>query len=431
MFYGWWMVIASFFLYVYFGGTVGYGFTAFFNPIMTTFGWTRAEISLGFSLRSIEIGLLDPFIGMAIDRFGPRRAILLGITVAGLALVLLSRIRVLWELYAALMLLAVGTAFAAGIPQYTAIANWFLRRRSFAMGILSLGFGVSGVLVPIVALLIAGFGWRRTLLMVGIGLWLLGIPLAFVFRHRPEDYGLLPDGERLDPVPSGTSTTPSNKADVSSDAGLVTPTYAPGPELSVRESVASSALWLLMAFGSLLGLAQGALGLHEMPYLISIGISTELAALTMTGITVSSLIGRLGFAWLGDRYDKRRLLAVAASLQTIGILIFAAIQKPWHIIPFLLTYGPGYAGPIPLSPALQADYFGTRTFATLRGFMALSWVPSGFIAPLFAGWVCDVTGSYRLAWLVFAIAGAFAIPIAFVIRPPRQKPGPFDRGHAE
>lgn len=419
MFYGWWMVIASFFLFVYAGGTHGYGFTAFFDPILKEFGWTRAEMSLGFSLRSMEMGIIDPVIGLAIDRFGPRRAILLGAIIAGAAVVLMSRVGSLVEFYATLGLLALGAALAFGLPQYTAIANWFARRRSFTMGVLSVGYGVSGALVPILAVLIQSLGWRTTLVMVGIGLWILGIPLSFVFRHRPQDYGLLPDGD----VPV---TAPSRSRTVSSEAGdprgseVRAEVIMGGPELSVGEALRTSAFWLLIVFSSFMGLSHSAMGIHEMPYLVTIGIPVEMAALTMTGITLSSIIGRLGFSWLGDRYDKRYLLAIAAGLQNIGIVIFGVIQEPWHILLFLLTYGPGYAGPIPLTPALQADYFGAKTFATLRGIQALGWVFTGFVGPLFAGWVCDVTGSYRLAWLVFAFVGSVGIPVAFLIKPPLQ-----------
>jgi len=158
-------------------------------------------------------------------------------------------------------------------------------------------------------------------------------------------------------------------------------------ELSGKQSLRTRTFWMLALFNLFSGFSVTAIAVHEMPFLISVSISEKLAALTMLGITTSSLIGRLGFAWLGDIYDKRRLLAIAGILQTVGMFIFANIRSPWMIIPFLLTYGPGYGARFPLLPAMQADYFGTKTFASLRGLYALGFTIPGLIAPLFAGWV--------------------------------------------
>jgi len=165
------------------------------------------------------------------------------------------------------------------------------------------------------------------------------------------------------------------------------------------------------------GFSMTAIMVHEMPFLISVGISENLAGLTMLGITTCSLIGRLGFSWLGDTYDKRRLLVIAYALQTIGVFIFANISSPWMIVPFLLTFGPGYGAPIPLLPAIQADYFGTKAFASLQGLFALGWMIPGIIAPFLAGWIYDVRGSYYLAFIIFAVLCSFAIPAILATRP--------------
>jgi len=158
LFYGWWIVIGSFLLLVLTGGTALYGFTAFFNPISSELMWGSAAISFAFSLRSIEGGLLQPFIGLFIERVGVRKCIFAGLTLMGLSMFLLSRMTTLTMFYVGFLLLSLGFTMAAGIPQYTAVANWFKKRRSLALGLVTTGWGASGLMTPAIAMMIRFVG---------------------------------------------------------------------------------------------------------------------------------------------------------------------------------------------------------------------------------------------------------------------------------
>jgi MFS family permease len=159
---------------------------------------------------------------------------------------------------------------------------------------------------------------------------------------------------------------------------------------------------------------------HIVPYLESVGIPTAIAALSVTGMTVCSLIGRLGFGLFGDRGNKRHLIVLAIGLQTVGLVFFAFItrQTIWLLVAFLLSYGPGFGGPIPLWPALQADFFGTRNFGTIMGLLTLTSVVGGLASPIVAGWLFDVFGSYRTAWEISIFVTLPAIPLLLLNRPP-------------
>jgi MFS family permease len=150
----------------------------------------------------------------------------------------------------------------------------------------------------------------------------------------------------------------------------------------------------------------------------------------MMGITVFSLVGRLGLSWLGDLYSKKKLLILSAALQAVGVFIFANISSAWMIIPFLVFYAPGFGGPIPLLPAIQADYFGTRAFASVRGLMALGYTIPGIIGPWFAGWICDRQGSYKTAFLIYAAMTLLAIPVMMMTTLTRGKTGATRRDSA-
>ena len=283
------------------------------------------------------------------------------------------------------------------------------------MGIVSAGYAFSGVTGPVLVWLIAQYGWRNTLVISGVATLLIGVPLGLVLRNRPEPYGYSPDDEAQDESSQNESTPDSAGA-----LGVPAPESAETTSLSVRQAIMTRTFWLLIVFGALTGFAQSAIMVHEMPYLTSVGISREIAGWTILGITGFSLIGRLGFGWMGDMYDKRYLLAIGAVVQFLGVLIFAWVSSPWMLFPFMFLYGPGYASQIPIWPAIRADYFGLKYFATIGGLQSIGWTLSGVIAPVLAGWVFDVWGTYRPIWLIYAALTVVAIPFVLMIKPKRE-----------
>jgi len=162
---------------------------------------------------------------------------------------------------------------------------------------------------------------------------------------------------------------------------------------------------------------------HIVPYLESVEIPTTIAATTVTGITVCSLIGRLGFGFIGDFANKRYLITIGIALQTIGIFVltFVHMDNVWLIVAFLLTYAPGFGATIPLRFALQADYFGAENLGAIMGAMALVGMLGGLASPIIAGWLFDFTGSYQLAWQLFALASVPAIPMMLLAKSPRPQ----------
>jgi MFS family permease len=416
IFYGWWIILASATLNFIVGGTFFYGFTTFFNPIRETFRWTAAVTSIAFVFQRLESGILGPVAGFLVDRMGPRKLMFPGWIVAGLGLLWMSRISSLWEFYGAFLLTAMGTSFGSFVVMNATVANWFNKKRSRAMGLLYVGFGLSGLLVPLVALSIGHFGWRTSLVIIGIGFWVIGLPLSSLMRHKPGQYGYLPDGETSASI-TETIDIPSRHSsremrEQNSDSSAV--------DFTAKEALKTRAFWLLSFVFFFQHIGTSAVMVHIVPYLESVDVPTTIAATAVTGMTLFSLIGRLGFGFLGDFVNKRYLIAVGIALQTIGIFIFSLIDadRAWLILPFLLTYGPGYGGPIPLRPALQADYFGTGNFGTIMGLMVLVTMVGGLMSPVFAGWLFDVTGSYQLAWQLFALVTLPAIPLILLAKPP-------------
>ncbi len=195
VFYGWWVVVACAGINLLFGAAFFYGFTAFFNPMVDEFGWAYAAISLAFSVRSFESGIAAPVVGFFVDKVGPRRLLLFGVAVTGLGFILLSQVHALWTYYSAFLVLSVGFSAASTVVTMAAVARWFRKRVSRAMGFMTAGYAVGGLLVPVIVWLIAQYGWRGALVVMGVASWLIGVPLCLVVRDRPVTYGYLADRE--------------------------------------------------------------------------------------------------------------------------------------------------------------------------------------------------------------------------------------------
>lgn len=435
IFYGWWIVLAVSVLFFWSGGIWFYGFSAFFTPIVAEFGWSRALTSAAFSLYRLEAGIIAPLIGYLVDRVGVRRLMIIGVVAVGAGFILLSGtgsvgwlndvVDPLWQFYAAFIVIAIGYGLAFFIPGMTAVANWFARRRGRAMAFTVAGFGASGVLVPLLVWLIDTSGWRTTLLIVGVMTWVIGIPFALVVRHRPEPYGYQPDG---DPLPASeergrTGTVSVTVADLDEDQS-----YADAGGFTAKEALRTPAFWYLSTGVALSTLGISGIIIHAIPYLESVGISRQVAGLAITGMSVGSVGGRVIGGWLADYFDKRWVLAMAYAALIGGTLVFAAIREPWQVIPFIMLFGLAYGSPVPVRPAIQAEYFGVRAYGTIQGFMQFVMMGPGIVGPVLAGWVYDVFGDYRPAFFVFAAITAVGIPLILMARRPAGAMGRVPEG---
>jgi len=412
-FYGWWIAIASAVLNVLAGGAFVYGFTVFFNPIRDAFGWSAAVTSVAFVFQRLESGILGPVAGFLVDRVGPRKLMYAGWTIIAIGFFLMSQVDSLWSFYGAFVIMAMGFSFGSFVVMNTAVAHWFREKRSRALTIIYLGFGASGTLVPLIALSISRFGWRESLVWLAVVLGAAGLLLSGVMRHKPEQYGYLPDGK---PRATGEGDDPPG----SQGASAQLPVDAAG--FTARDALKTRAFWLLSLAFLFQHIGTSAVMVHIVPYLESVEVPTTIAATAVTGMTLCSVIGRLGFGFLGDFTSKRYLVAGALSLQSIGLFVFSlvGVDRMWLIIVFLLTYAPGYGGPIPLRPALQADYFGTRAFGTIMGLMSSISMIGGLFSPVVAGWVFDTMGSYRLAWQLFALVTLPSVVLILLAKPPES-----------
>ena len=399
VFYGWWIVGAGFFIAVYIGGFIYFGFTAVFEPIASDFGWSYAQVSFAASLRGLQTSFLAPIVGLLMDRWGPRRLVFTGAVIIGLGLLLLSRINSLATFYGAFILIAMGVSTCIGVVPIATVGNWFQKKATLATGILVSGAAVGGLMVPLATRLIDIFEWRTAMAIFGFGAWGILLPLSLLFRHKPEQYGYLPDGDfhRKLPASEGQSSAQGNKLDI-----------------GVKQVLKSKTFWhIAMGFMCHI-LVMNAVITHIMPYLSSIGLTRSFSSLMASAIPATSIVGRLGFGWLGDKFDKRRVATLGFVLASLGLLSlgYVATAGTRILVPSLVLIGIGWGGPVPMMPALVREYFGRVRLATVLG-LVMGVAALGVMAgPLLAGLTFDRLGSYQVAWLGFAglvVAGIISL----------------------
>ena len=396
IFYGWWIVLACSLIGFYVGGVIFFGFTAFFEPIREEFGWSYAEISFAISLRGLEMGVFAPFVGFLVDRFGPRKLIFWGIITVGLGLILLSLTKSLAMFYGSFLLIAFGAGGCAAVVTTTAVANWFQRKVGIALGLVGSGIGAGGLVVMLIVRLIDLYQWRTALIILGLGMWALGIPLSLVIRNRPEPYGYLPDGD-LSSSPVQTTKIRDKRVEIGLTEALKMRSFL---YLNIAEAIRMMTLMTVFT--------------HVMPYLNSVGMPRSSAGLLAGSIPLIGIIGRFGLGWLGDVFDKRHVLALATALLGLGTLAFGYVHVRWVIIPFLLLFPLGHGGSMVLRGSILREYFGRNSFGKIIGVIMGSGAIGGIIGPTLAGWVFDTLGSYHLIW--FVLCGLTCLTTVLILR---------------
>jgi MFS family permease len=413
LFYGWWIVAATNIICMFGYGTWLYSFGVFFKPMSEEFGWTRAMTSGAYALRSVEGGVASPIVGWAVDKYGARLLVVIGAVVAGGAFCLMPLIKSLMGFYLVYgILLSAGMSAMLYLPAWTVIAKWFRRRLSLALAILSVGAGFGGIIcAPLAALMISRFGWRSAFVVMGVFIWVVVIPLAFVIKERPEDMGLAPDGDPPLPADCAVSDVPA------------APSAANGStDYTLKEALTSSPFWFLALAFFFQGLAHATVTVHTVPALTDAGIAPERAAISIGLLTLVSIVGRLAFGYLGDIFNKRYLFMVSYSMMGCGMLVLMNAKTMGLVWLFLFLFGVGFGGNIPLMPAIRAEYFGRKALGKIQGFMNPVMMIAGATGPILAGHMFDTTGSYRSAFLVIGLLTFLAAVVIFFARPVRGTP---------
>lgn len=402
VFPGWYLVAYLMYTQVVTLGFLFYGFGVILDPVGHSLGMTRGQTAYGFSLFTLGCAVWSPFMGWWVERRGPRIPFLIGITMLAAALVALGQVHSRWSYYGVMALwVSFGVAAASGVPSSTLVVNWFRRRRGMAISMTSAGVSLGGLcLAPLVGWLIPQIGWERAILLPA-ALTALAIPLgAKVIRNRPEEVGLFRDGDAVD-VPDADAGTTLTFRDVIGDRRF--------------QIVATSFAIALSCMTSLM--------VHVVALWTDMGMPQHRATLAFALLAGIGMVGKPFFGWLADHVDARVGAALSYGLLMLGTLTLLW-PSTWNVVPFVVFFGLGIGGAVPMQTAINGSLYGREHFARVSGILTpvIVTVQSAFYA--LTGYFHDAWGGYGMLLVIYAVfyAGAIALLFRLKLPPPISEP---------
>ncbi len=406
IFYGWYLIGISSFMLMLMSTTVFQGTGTFFVALERHFGWSRTTLSGAFSLSRAEGALLGPVEGFLVDRFGTRTMVSIGYVAMGLAFIFYSQIQNVVHFYIAYLAISLGSGLGGWIAVVTMVNNWFIRKRAMAMALAVSGVQLGGFLVPLMAWGIESHGFRQALLGIGIIMIATAIPASRFIRNRPEDYGLLPDGQPV--IASDVAQEASSESDNAADSRDLTP----------QEALRTVAFWAVAVSRTTSVVSIISLSVHLVPKLVDSGLSLITANFVVMFYTLMALPSGFVAGYLADRTSKKAVLFVCMLMQSAAVAILALFDSLPMALLFAVLWGAGFGGRVPLLTAILGDFFGRKHFGSILGF---NMVPSNIamiIAPLFAGFMFDLNQSYFIPFAAFAVLGFIGTFIILLARQP-------------
>lgn len=402
IYYGWTLLVALGVITIISYGTIQYFFGVLVLPVGRELGWSRAELSLSYSIALVVSGLLGYPIGRWVDRHGARTVLACGACMAALSLVGLSRVEQLWAWD---LLWGGGLGIAGALTFYpvtfTVVANWFHRRRGSAMALLTvLGGLASPIFIPLAGWLVVEIGWRSTLTIFGLLHLCIGLPVALLtVRRHPEDIGLFLDGAssvREQPLAAAT-------------------------DLSLREAIRHLPFWTIALAYCVGLLGSNVLFAHQVAHMIGRGQSPPTAAALAGLMGAASLPGRVIFNLLSDRYRSIVLLAICQSILALGVVVLTVASSIGGLLTYVVIYGAAFGAGASLAASVRAEYFGRRAFGTIGAAQGIPALVGAALGPLAAGAIYDRSQSYYLSFAI--VAGLYVMSAMTLLLTPKPTPG--------
>ncbi len=402
----WWIVISGSVAHAVCAGLSHFGMSAYFPSLEKEFSWSRTAISGAFSFARVESGILGPLEGYLTEKLGPARMMFIGIFLGALGFFCFSQVNSLPMLYAVFIFgIVLGSSLGYNMPISLVIAQLFRTKLGLAFGIFRMGPGLSGALVPVVGWMIGLWGWRTAATASGILLLVLSLPLASVIARSYARQKSSPGGLPESNVRASSAVHELSEA-----------------QFTLREAITTRSFWMLSIGMALRHMVTEGVSVHFVILLVDRGWSMG-AASGLLGI--STLIGapaRLGMGWLGDLFDKRWLIICLLFALSISVLIMGQTAHPYMFMVFMVIYSLAYGGLATLQEPIRADYFGTKHFASIFGMTRTITTFGSFLGPICAGFFYDLTRSYAIPFVIFAIVSLLAMLCIFMARPPLKRP---------
>ena len=366
-------------------GIALWGLPFYYDFMVRQFGWTRSQVTSGNALSKLVVGPAFGFIaGWLVDRFGPRRLMMSGIVMAGVALIGLGSMSSLGGFYFFYLFNALGYMCGGPLPNQVLLSRWFTKSRGKAMGFAYLGIGIGGAVVPLVShVLVQHFGWQAALRILGVAIIVVALPMAFFSKEPPQH-------------DRASATTNFARA----KAAFKTPAF------------------YLLALGSMCSVAAISGTQNNLKLFLSLDrhYSQGEAARILSLVLTFSILGRLLMGWLADRWTKKYVMLLIYLLVAVAIpfLFFGESHRAVYI--FAVIFGIGLGGDYMIVPLMTAEIFGVQVLGRLMGVILTADGVAEATSPWIVAHLRDATGTYSggllllIGMALIGAAGVAALP---------------------
>ena len=404
LFYGWVVVGASSLVTLSAATSAISLLSIFVVPLSEEFGWNRSVIAGGISAGTL-VGLLGAvFVGRIVDKHGARVLLAGGCFSQGIATIGLAFTQSLWMMLPLLAVARSNLVAVVSVAAPTTAANWFVRKRSQAIAWVVMGDRTSLIIFPpLVQVIISATNWRVAWASLGVFTLVFGVVPALAFiRRRPEDMGLLPDGDEV---------APSSKASAE-------PSTAPETEWTPKEALHTSALWMLVVLQFVRGAVGTSIAVHRVPYFTDQGIDATIAATLVTVFAIGMAVGTPLWTKLMDMIPAHWALALHFLSMGAVMVFLLSVSNAGVAYVYAFTEGVLASGNNPVILITIARYYGRSSLGTIRGMTQVAWIAGLGLGPPVAGLAYDLRGSYVIAFAFFGLLAVLASLLAVRVRPP-------------
>ena len=407
LYYRWIVLAGAALVYMVEAAVIVYPFGLFLPAIVDETGWSRGAVSLAPALTYFLAALFTPLGGLFVAKYGPRLSIIIGGALSSAAMLLMYKLASPWQLYVAYGgFVALGLALAGLVPTTTLANNWFVEKRSLALGIITASGSLGALIfIPAVAFLIEGVGWRYAyLLLCPSVLVLMTVLPGIVIRNSPDDAG---ESHKAVHDKATNNTGPSGKA------AVVLPA-----DYTLGEAIRTARFWLLALAWGIVMFSMSTVTTHTVAHLLDTGLDTAVAAMIFSFLPAMSVVGKLGSGFLGLRFNTRMIAMFSVALFAVAMAILVFVNSVPLLFTAAILIGLGFGGALTSLIDCVPTFFGSKHNAKIMGIcVPITMILGGGGAP-FAGFYFDARGSYVLPFMTVLGLLILALGLLSLARPP-------------
>jgi MFS family permease len=393
-FYGYIIVAICFLLFMAIIGLAS-SFGIYFKPIIDELGWSRAVTSAGFSINLMICGISGILVGGLSDKFGPRVVLSFCGILAVAGYFLTSQMQAIWQFYLYFGVL-VGIGSNVFVPSMSAVARWFVARRSLMSGITfsGAGFGML-VLPPIINWFLNVFDWRLSLAVLSLFILVISVLAALLLKRDPSEVGQTPFGV--------------NQAQTHHFQSV-------GKSLPFKSAVLTREFWLFFIAMICYGFCDFSLQVHIAPHVTDLGISSGGAAAILAVMGGATIVGQIGLGSIGDRFGNKRTFIIGLICITLALITVLLAHELWAFLIFAAFLGLAFGNCSTQESSIVAWLFGMASHGIILGAFAFAFTIGAAVGPWLFGYLYDTTGSYQVAFYIAGILSVAAIIVTLFLK---------------